>query len=246
MNHHILVFGATSAIAQATCKRYAREKNSFILVGRNLDHLNSIAADLKVRGAQKTRTYFLDFDNLTHHQEFVTKLIHDHPQINTVLICQGMLGNQKECESQFEKAYEVFSVNALSYMSLLLPIASHMMTKRKGDIVVIGSVAGDKGRQSNYIYGAAKGCVDIFCQGLRNRLYHSKVHLLLVKPGFVDSPMTSHLPKNQLWAKPEKIAIGIQKAIAKKKDVIYLPRFWQMIMFIITSIPEFLFKRTRL
>ena len=112
--------------------------------------------------------------------------------------------------------------------------------------MVISSVAGDRGRQSNYVYGSAKAAVTTFLQGLRNRLHPAGVQVLTVKPGFVDTPMTSAFPKGPLWASPEQIARGIHRAIQKRKDVVYLPGFWRLIMRVIREIPEAVFKRLSL
>ena len=136
--------------------------------------------------------------------------------------------------------------NALSVISLLTLLANHFEQQRHGCIAVISSVAGDRGRQSNYVYGTAKGALSIFLQGLRNRLHKSGVQVLTVKPGFVDTPMTASLPKGPLWATPEKVAEDIDKAIENKRNVLYTPSFWFLIMAIIKSVPESIFKRLSL
>jgi short-subunit dehydrogenase len=136
----------------------------------------------------------------------------------------------------------------LSVVSLLTPLANQFASKGRGLLAVISSVAGDRGRQSNYVYGAAKSGLDAYLQGLRNRLFKSGVQVLTIKPGFVDSPMTAHIEGRggALWAQPEDIAQGIVKAIEKRKDVVYLPGFWALIMLIVRSVPEWLFKRLSL
>ncbi|MCG8081658.1 MAG: SDR family NAD(P)-dependent oxidoreductase, partial [Candidatus Thiodiazotropha taylori] len=139
-----------------------------------------------------------------------------------------------------------FEVNALTTISLLTNLANYFEAQQRGSIVVISSVAGDRGRQSNYVYGAAKGAVTIFLQGLRNRLTKSGVNVLTVKPGFVDTPMTADFPKGALWASSEKVAQDINKAIDAQKSVAYVPWFWRYIMLIIKSIPEMVFKKLSL
>jgi len=138
-------------------------------------------------------------------------------------------------------------INFLSVVSLLTPIANRFEENKRGTIAVISSVAGDRGRQSNYVYGAAKSGLDAFLQGLRNRRSKADVHVLTIKPGFVDTPMTAHIPeRGPLWAQPEDVAKGIVSAIEKQKYVVYLPRFWSLIMLIIRSIPERIFKKLSL
>ncbi len=134
----------------------------------------------------------------------------------------------------------------MSVISLLTHLGNRFEAQRHGAIAVISSVAGDRGRLSNYVYGTAKGAVSIFMQGLRNRLYKSGVNVLTIKPGFVDTPMTAQLPKGALWAQPDHIAAGIIKAIDSGKTVVYLPGFWRLIMLIIKSIPESVFRRLSL
>ena len=143
-------------------------------------------------------------------------------------------------------ATKEFDTNFISVVSLLTQLANHFSAKKSGTIAVISSVAGDRGRQSNYIYGAAKGALSVLLQGLRNRLYSDNVHVLTIKPGFVDTPMTSEIKKNFLFVKPEYVAAAIKSAVEKKKDVIYVPWFWRYIMLIIKLIPEFIFKRLSL
>ena len=166
--------------------------------------------------------------------------------LDTVLIAYGTLDNQKACEQDFAKAEQALRTNFLSVVSLLTPIANRLEKQHYGCIAVISSVAGDKGRQSNYVYGSAKGALTLFLQGLRNRLHPANVCVLTIKPGLVDTPMTASFKKGALWAKPETIANGIYCAIKKRKNTVYLPWFWWIIMMIIRHIPEPIFKRMKL
>jgi short-subunit dehydrogenase len=166
--------------------------------------------------------------------------------MDVVLIAHGTLPDQKACEASFEHTRREFETNALSVMSLLTHVANYFEREKRGTIAVIASVAGDRGRQSNYVYGTAKGAVSLFMQGLRNRLAPAGVHVLTIKPGFVDTPMTSEFKKGLLWAQPDRVARDIQRAIEKKKDIAYVPPFWRYIMWVIGAIPEFVFKRLRL
>ena len=162
-------------------------------------------------------------------------------------MAHGTLPDQKECEEKVEKTVFEFGINALSTIALCLKAAKIFEEQKSGLLAVITSVAGDRGRQSNYIYGSAKGAVNIFLQGLRNRLTKYGVSVVTVKPGFVDTPMTAHLPKNLLFSKPEVIAKGIVKAINKNKSKeIYLPGYWRIIMLIIKYIPGKIFNKLSL
>ena len=167
-------------------------------------------------------------------------------QFDTVLIAHGTLSDQKDSEASFQAARREFETNALSVISLLTHLANRIERQGYGTLSVISSVAGDRGRQSNYVYGTAKAAVTTFMQGLRNRLHRAGVHVLTIKPGLVDTPMTAGLRKGVLWAKPEAVAAGIYEAIRKKRDVVYLPRFWRPIMWLLRAIPEPIFKRLRL
>jgi short-subunit dehydrogenase len=168
-------------------------------------------------------------------------------QIDIVLIAHGTLPNQTACEQDVGLALHEFSSNCLSIISLLTLVANRMEEQQSGTIAVISSVAGDRGRQSNYLYGTAKAAVTTFCEGLRARLFKKGVHVLTIKPGFVDTPMTKDLSLPKLLvASPEKVAAIICKSIQRKIDTCYVPSFWWLIMLIIKNIPEFIFKRMKL
>ena len=154
--------------------------------------------------------------------------------------------DQKACEASVELTLREIDTNALSVIALSTLLAQDFAAQGSGTLAVISSVAGDRGRQSNYVYGAAKCMLDLFLQGLRNRLARQGVHVLTIKPGFVATPMTAAFPKGALWAKPEVIADGIVRAIAAQRDVVYLPGFWRLIMLVIRHIPEAIFKRLSL
>ena len=154
--------------------------------------------------------------------------------------------DQKACESNLDETLQEIQTNALSVISFLTHLANYFESKRRGSLVVISSVAGDRGRQSNYVYGTAKAAVTTFMQGLRNRLDRFNVHVMTVKPGFVDTPMTESFDKGLLWTQPSHIAEGIINGVRKKKNTVYLPWFWRWIMLVIKLIPEMLFKKLRL
>jgi decaprenylphospho-beta-D-erythro-pentofuranosid-2-ulose 2-reductase len=242
----VLVLGATSAIAQATVRLLAARGASLYLVGRNAANLEAVSKDAVTRGAYRAETEALDLDDLTAHEALVERAAQTLGGLDGALIAHGVLGDQKAGERSWEVAQKVMHTNFLSAASLLTSLANRFEAQKAGTLVVISSVAGDRGRQSNYVYGASKGALTLFLQGLRNRLARSGVAVVTVKPGFVDTPMTAHLPKNKLFASPDQVARGIIRAADKRKDEVYVPAKWALIMFIIRSIPERIFKRLKL
>jgi decaprenylphospho-beta-D-erythro-pentofuranosid-2-ulose 2-reductase len=244
----ILIIGATSAIAQAVAQRYASEGGRIFLVARDAARLDVLADDLKVRGALQVDTLAADMLEHDRHPEVIAAALDALPDLDAVLIAHGVLPDQEACQASAQQSMEMIDVNFLSSVSLLTPLANIFAERGRGTLAVISSVAGDRGRQSNYVYGAAKSGLDAFLQGLRNRLSKSGVHVVTIKPGFVISPMTDHIEGRggPLWATPDKVAAGIVQAIEKDKDVVYLPGFWALIMFIIRNIPERIFKKLSL
>ena len=246
MMKKVLVLGATSAIAQATVRLLAARGASLYLVGRNAERLEAVAKDARTRGAAKVESEALDLDDLTRHEALVERVATALGGLDGALIAHGILGDQKVAERSFAETEKVLRTNFLSAVSLLTPLANRFEAQKAGTLVVISSVAGDRGRQSNYVYGASRGALSVFLQGLRNRLARSGVAVVTVKPGFVDTPMTADLKKNALFASPEKVARGMLRAADKGRNEVYLPGFWRLIMFIIRSIPEGVFKRMKL
>ena len=241
-----LVIGATSAIAQETAKLFAGEGGRFFLVGRVLAKLEIIAADLRVRGASEVACYAMDLNDFSAHESLVENARQTMGGLDMVLVAHGTLADQKKCELDFAQAYDEYKTNFLSVVSVLTHVSNYFESEKSGCIVVISSVAGDRGRQSNYIYGSAKGGLSVFLQGLRNRLYPAGVQVITVKPGFVDTPMTANFKKGLLWVGPAVVARGIYKAVKTGKQVTYLPWFWALIMLVIKIIPERLFVRLKL
>lgn len=242
----ILIIGATSAIAEATAKRFAAQGHSLFLWARNTVRLESMAQDLRVRGASTVYSETFEASACDTHQALLEQTKATLQGLDLVLIAHGTLSDQKACESSAELTMQELQTNTISIISLLTILANHFEKQGHGCIAVISSVAGDRGRQSNYVYGTAKGALSIFLQGLRNRLYKSGIQVLTIKPGFVDTPMTADFPKGPLWASPDKVASDIDRAIQNKKDLLYTPRFWWLIMMIIKSIPEAIFKKLSL
>lgn len=242
----ILIIGVTSAIASACARKWAEKKACFFLVGRNPEKLAQISDDFLARGATQVTTYILDLNQFEEHQRMFNSCYLSLGKIDIALIAHGSLPNQKACEQDANLALKEFSSNGLSVISLLTLLANRMEEQRCGTIAVISSVAGERGRPSNYVYGSAKAAVTTFCEGLRSRLFKAGIHVLTIKPGFVDTPMTHglSLPKI-LLATPNKVASDIMRAIKYKKNTIYTPNFWIGIMFITKCIPAFLFKRLK-
>ncbi len=239
----ILIIGATSAIAHETAKLYARDGAELFLVGRSPEKLEAVKDDLQVRGAKRAETYVLDLSDLEKHETMIEAAIASLGEIDRTLIAHGTLVDPKVTQQNVTKALEDFTTNCTSAISLLTILANYFEQRKRGCIAVISSVAGDRGRKSNYLYGAAKGALSIFLQGLRGRLASSGVKVVTIKPGFVDTPMTASLRKGLLFTSPRTIGKGIYEAMNKGKDVVYLPWFWRPIMLVVKSVPERVFKK---
>ncbi|CAK0762285.1 decaprenylphospho-beta-D-erythro-pentofuranosid-2-ulose 2-reductase [Gammaproteobacteria bacterium] len=241
-----LIIGATSAIAEATERLFAQRGDRLYLLARNEERLTALAQDLRIRGAEWVAFAPFDVNNFANHLVMLDSAIAALGGIDLVLIAHGTLPDQKACEGSIERTLYELNTNAISTLAMLTHLANRFEAQRQGVIAVISSVAGERGRQSNYIYGTAKGAVTLFLQGLRNRLDKSGIRVLTIKPGFVDTPMTADFKKNILWTQPEAIARGILRSIERKRDIAYLPAFWCYLMLIIRSIPESLFKKLNL
>jgi len=242
----VLIIGATSAIAQEVAKLYAADGSQLFLVARDKQKLEQVTQDLSVRGAGAIGSLSLDLAEIGRHENILSEAKETLCSIDIALIAHGTLPDQKMCEASVAQTLQELEINLVSTISLLTLLANYFEKNGKGCLAVITSVAGDRGRQSNYIYGAAKGGLSIFLQGLRNRLNKTGVCVLTIKPGFVDTPMTKGFKKGILWAQPKQVAEAIIIAIQKRKNVVYVPWFWRWIMVIIRSIPESIFKRMSL
>ena len=243
---NIIIIGATSAMAKEVAKLYAIEKANMYLIARNTSELDIIKQDLSVRGANTVYTAPFDANQFDSHQEVIEEAFEALGRVDLLLVAHGSLPNQELCQTDSMKAIEELNTNGVSVISLLTHAATRMEQQESGNITVITSVAGDRGRQSNYVYGAAKGLVSTFLQGLAQRLSKSGVHVLDIKPGFVDTPMTTEFDKGVLWAKPEKVAQIIKKRIKKKSSFSYTPAFWFVIMTIIKFVPKNIFNKVNL
>jgi decaprenylphospho-beta-D-erythro-pentofuranosid-2-ulose 2-reductase len=240
----IVVVGATSAVAQSAIRIWASAAHSLVLFGRNASELERIAADARVRGAVEVAVHAGEITELTFIESAVKAMT--PPQIALIAHGSNTVSDRVDAEGGAAYLTDELNINFNSAVLWTQLLANAMATKREGCIAVISSVAGDRGRYSNHAYGAAKAGLSAFCSGLRARMSHHGVQVVTVKPGFIDTPMTAHIvKKGALWASAEQVASGIVKAIEKRRDVVYLPGFWALIMLIIQHVPERIFKRMK-
>jgi decaprenylphospho-beta-D-erythro-pentofuranosid-2-ulose 2-reductase len=235
----VAIFGATSDIATAVARRYAEAGARLVLVGRNLEALNASAADLKVRGAADVRVQTADFAALDDLPTLAKDVWRTYDALNIALVAYGSLPDQETMQTSACDTAAALALNFTSPAVLVGELAPLFETQRSGTIAVITSVAGDRGRKSNYVYGAAKGGLQRFLEGLRHRLHTAGVAVLDVRPGFVTTKMTAHLSRGgPLWATPDKVAADIIKAIERRRALLYTPWFWAIILTIVRAVPR--------
>jgi len=238
---YVLIIGAKSDIAKATAREYAKHGYDLYLAARNISELEELANDITVRTEKTVKLVELDILEYDSHQAFYDNL-EEKPL--GVISAIGYLGDQEKAQSDFKEAKQIMDTNYTGVVSLFNIIANDFEHRRSGFIVGISSVAGDRGRKSNYIYGSAKAALTAYLSGLRNRLYDAQVHVLTVKPGFVATKMTQDLDlPEKLTAQPEAVASDIYNAQQKGKSVIYTKWIWKWVMMVIRNIPEFQFKK---
>lgn len=238
---NVLILGATSDMAQAIAKKYAAEEWSLTLAALEPDLLEPIAADLRVR--TKTPVTALEFDatDFSSHQSFYESL---DAKPDVVICVFGYMGDQLAARTDFEEVRRTIDINCTGAISILNIVAEDFEKRGHGAIAGISSVAGDRGRQSNYTYGCAKAGFTTYLSGLRNRLAKKSVHVMTVKPGFCRTKMTESMElPGALTADPEQVAEAVFKGIEKKRNVVYTLWMWRYIMLIIRHIPEFVFKK---
>ena len=240
---NVVIVGATSAIAEEVARCYVKEGAHLYLLARNTKKLEKIKQDLLVRGAAGIHTALFEASDFKSHGECIETVFNTLTSVDVFLIAHGSLPDQEKCQSDVNLTVREINTNGTSIISLLTHVADRMERQKSGNITVITSVAGDRGRQSNYVYGAAKSMVSTFLQGLAQRLHKSGIHVLDIKPGFVDTPMTAKFDKGLLWAKPEKTAEKIRNKINRKSSFSYTPWFWFLIMSLIKLIPKCIFNR---
>jgi len=240
----VLILGAGSDMAIAIAKKFAAEKYNIQLAARNSSRLQPLQSDLAIRYNITSTLHEFDAERTEGHESFYASL----PVKPDITICVfGYLGEQKIAETDWKECSRIIQVNYTGAVSILNIVANDYAGRSAGIIAGISSVAGERGRQSNYFYGSAKAGFTAYLSGLRNRLFHDKVHVLSVQPGFVYTRMTEGMPlPKPLTAKPEEVANVIYKAVLQKKNVVYVKWFWRWIMLIIKSIPEPIFKKLKL
>jgi decaprenylphospho-beta-D-erythro-pentofuranosid-2-ulose 2-reductase len=242
----ILVLGATSGIAEATCRIWATQGASLFLVARNPQKLAAVAGDLRTRGASYVGTAVADLDDTDNHPELLAHAVNSLTGLDIAYLAHGILGDQAEAEQDFNAAAQIIYTNYMAPVSLLTWLANFCVQRHAGTLAVLSSVAGDRGRKSNYLYGSSKAGLSAFLGGLRNRVDREGVHVLTIKPGPTRTAMTAAMPKSEKFADVDSVAESIVSAIDKRKDVLYVPFQWQPIMFIIRNIPERIFKKLNL
>ena len=240
MSQRVLILGATSAIAAEVARTYAVDGARLHLVARTEPKLRTLVESLGVKATVSHEV--ADFGDLGAADSLIARAHEALGGIDVALIAHGDLGDQLESERRFEAANEVLRINFTSVVALLIPLANHLEAQRSGVIGVITSVAGDRGRPRNYTYGAAKGGLNVYLQGLRSRLFRANVRVITLKLGPVDTPMTVHHEKNALFAKPDAVARSIVRALARNTPEVYIPAFWSAIMLVVKSTPERLFQ----
>ncbi len=239
----ILIIGATSAVAQAVAQRFVQQQNARIYcLARNPEKMEALAEAL---GAAYAGSIRYDFNQTLHARQAIKYAVEALGEIDMALIAHGALFDQIDSEHDFSVAQATFETNLLSVISFLIPLSEQMLQQGFGKIGVITSVAGDRGRPHNYTYGAAKGALNIYLQGLRSNLWRSGVEVYTFKMGPVDTPMTVDHEKNFSFATVDEVSKKIVNAFNKKRYEIYVPGFWRVVMFFVRIMPEWLFQRLK-
>jgi len=239
----IAIFGATSAIAEAVARIYAVEGARFFLAARNAQHVEAIAEDLRVRGASSVHVAVADFGSVEACAPLCEAAREALGAIDVALVAHGSLPDQARCEHDSASLREALDVNLTSHAVLLMGLAGILESQGRGSLVAIGSAAGDRGKRRNYVYGAAKGGVAVLAEGLMGRLGRAGVCVTLVKPAFVDTPMTASFPKGLLWISAERAGHAIVRAVRNGKSTVYVPWFWRWIMRVLRAVPQRAFAR---
>lgn len=242
---NVLIIGSNSAIARATARLYAERHCKLFLIARDKSRLEQQRKDLELRGAAAVSCYDLDLLKHEEHGTAIAVARQTLGSIDIALISHGSLPDQEEAESDFDIARQALDINGLSVISLLTHLSTVLKEQGSGTLAVVTSVAGDRGRQTNFVYGAAKSMVSTYLQGLRGKLLGHGVHVVDIRPGLVDSPMTARFEKGALWSTPELVARKIVRSIDARRHTVYAPSYWRLIMAVVCSIPDVIFKRLK-
>ena len=246
MKEPILILGATSAIARHVAAAFARRGHALFLAGRDASEIQRLVRDMRVRFGIEAAGGGFDAEDYQGHSEFLRQVLEQMGELHGVVVAFGYLGEQERAAHDFAECERIIARNFTGAVSIVNHCADYLEQRRAGFIIGISSVAGDLGRQSNYLYGSAKAGFSVYLQGLRNRLFFAGIRVLTVKPGFVDTPMTFGLPRLFLVASPEDVAEGIVRALRRGNEVVYLPWFWRWVMLVLKLIPDRIRKRLKL
>lgn len=240
----VIILGATSGIALEVQRQLACQGRELLLVARSPQRLAELQADLAIRGAQQVLTYSADLASVQQHAVVFEFVRRSFPDFDTVLLAYGSIHEQKDSETSVDILLEELQVNFVSASAILTLFAADLERRHTGCLAAITSVAGDRGRRSNYVYGSAKGALSLFLQGLRSRLHPAGVRVITIKPGPVQTAMTDHMPNSARFADPKRVARDIVRALERRSpDVLYTPRIWRYVMTAVQHIPEAIFKR---
>jgi short-subunit dehydrogenase len=242
----ILVLGATSGIAEACIRLWANRGDALYLVARNADKLAVVAADAKTRGASHVGTAVANLDDTAGHPEVLAHAINSLGGLDVAFLALGVLGEQPDAEKNFGTADQILHTNFVAPVSLLTWLANYTAQRHAGTLAVLSSVAGERGRKSNYVYGSSKAGLTAFVDGLRNRIDRDGVRVMTIKPGPVKTAMTEGMKGSAKFADVEAVAASLVKAIDRGNDVVYVPGIWRVIMAVIRAIPERVFKKMNL
>ena len=245
-SRRILVLGATSGIAEAVCRRWAERGDSLFLVARNESKLATVAADMRTRGAVYVDSAVANLDDTAIHPELLAHAINSLAGLDIVFLALGVLGDQTKAESNFSEAEQILHTNLLAPVSLLTWLGNYCAQRHSGTLAVLSSVAGERGRKSNYVYGSSKAGLTAFVDGLRNRIDREGVRVMTIKPGPVKTSMTAGMKGSGKFADVDAVAATLVKAIDRGTDIVYVPGIWRIIMAVIRSIPERIFKKLNL
>ena len=235
----VLILGATSRVAGEVAKIHAARGDTLHLVGRSPEKLGALVRDLGARATSEA----LDFSRTESAEGCIARAAAALGRIDAALVAHGELGDQLESERSYDEAARILEANLTSTIALLVPLANHLERAGRGRLGVITSVAAERGRPRNYTYGAAKGALSIYLQGVRSRLYGSAVRVCTIRLGPVDTPMTATHKKNALFAKAEEVAQAIVTLEREGPEDAYVPRYWRPIMSAVRGLPERLFQR---